>query len=168
MKELYNKPYTAPQDLIPYLEGKELSIEDKGNAEKILKNINYYRFKVYLRPFLDIESGKFKEGSSFEKAHQLYRFDDELRDILFSIIGRIEVKIRTRLDQTITEHEGDAFWYLDSKNFSANAKDHRTALNTKFRKILRLFKAGFVFVVKRFYSFIFFRKRPLLKNNWLS
>lgn len=134
MKELYNKPYTAPKDLIPYLEEKELSIEDKNNAEKTLKNINYYRFKVYLRPFLDIQSGKFKEGSSFEKAHQLYRFDDELRDILFSIIGRIEVKIRTRLDQTITEHEGNAFWYLDSKYFSTNAKDHRTALNNKFKE----------------------------------
>lgn len=134
MKELYNKPYTTPQALVSYLEERKLIIEDRDRAEATLKKVNYYRFKIYLRPFHNTPSGNFKEGASFEKAYQLYRFDDELRDLLFSLISRIEVKIRTRLDQTITEYKQDAFWYLNAENFSENSKDPRPALNEKFMK----------------------------------
>jgi len=130
----YTRLYTVPKNIILHLEEKGLVIEDKGKAEKTLQNINYYRFKIYLRPFLNTSLGKFNNKASFEKAYQLYRFDDELRSILFSLIGRIEVKIRTRLDQTITGHTSNPFWYLDSKNFSTNATDHRPAFNEKFTK----------------------------------
>jgi abortive infection bacteriophage resistance protein len=131
-KPPYDKPYKSFTDIVSHLEKKGLVISDRDTAETTLKYINYYRFKIYLRPLLNISTGQFKTGASFEEAYQLYRFDDELRDILFSIIGRIEVKIRTRLDQTIAEHTSNPFWYLDSHNFTSNVDDIRPSLNNKF------------------------------------
>lgn len=133
-KILYQKTYLSPQEIVSRLQTKGLLVENIQNAEKILTSIGYYRFKIYLRPFKGGSSKTFKKGASFEKAHQLYRFDDELRDILFSLIGRIEIKIRTRLDQAITTHTNDPFWYLNSQNFSSNGNDHRPELNNKFIK----------------------------------
>jgi len=59
----------------------------------------------------------FKEGTDFKDALELYRFDDELRDILFSLIGRIEIKLRARIDQVVSEHTDDPFWYLNDDLF---------------------------------------------------
>ena len=90
---LYNKPYQSPQQLIATLQSKNILFSDIPAAEKILSEINYYKFKMYLHPFLDPTlPKKYYVGTKFEDALALYRFDDKLRDILFSIIGRIEIK----------------------------------------------------------------------------
>ena len=91
-------------------------------ACEFLKRINYYRFKVYLRPFLDQPNNLYRPGATFEQGVDLYRFDDELRDLCFTIIGRLEVKIRSRLDQTISAHTNNPFWYLVDSNFNDRLK----------------------------------------------
>lgn len=134
MEELktYSKPFTPPRDLVSALKKRGMLISDEEQATEFLKTINYYRFKVYFRPFLNVESSTFKSDSSFEKAVQLYRFDDELRDLLFSIIGRLEVKIRTRLDQVVTAHTQDSFWYMNADNFSQYSVKHINDFHSKF------------------------------------
>jgi abortive infection bacteriophage resistance protein len=99
------------------MQNKGLTINNINDAENLLKNINYYRFKIYLFPYLNSTSNLYHQGHSFEDGVQLYRFDEELRGILFSIIGKIEIKLRTRLDQTITSHTNNPFWYLDDQLF---------------------------------------------------
>ncbi len=116
--QLYNKPYCAPHELITYIEDNGLTIHDKLAAEKLLSDINYYRFKVYLRPFLNQANNRYYAGTTFEQGVELYRFDDELRDVLFSFIGRVEVKLRSKLDQLVTSHTQNAFWYLGDDCFS--------------------------------------------------
>jgi abortive infection bacteriophage resistance protein len=116
----YNKPYKSPQEIITGLKTKELRLLDEPKAERTLADINYYRFKVYLRPLM-IDS-RFDTDYTFEDGVALYRFDDELRDLLFSIIGRVEVKLRTKLDQVITLHTADPYWYLDNTLFSNKSK----------------------------------------------
>lgn len=128
----YNRPFTAPRDLVSKLIDRGMGVEDEAQASEFLTTINYYRFKVYFRPFLDLENNTFKEGSSFNKAVQLYRFDDELRDLLFSIIGRLEVKLRTRLDQVVTAHTQDPFWYMNADNFAGYSVKHISVLHAKF------------------------------------
>lgn len=118
--QLYNKPFCAPQDLITHIENQGLIIQDKPVAESFLSNINYYRFKIYLRPFFNQANNQFHAGTTFENGVELYRFDDELRDILFSFIGRIEIKLRSKLDQLVTNETQNPFWYLDDNSF-ANA-----------------------------------------------
>jgi abortive infection bacteriophage resistance protein len=98
--------------------GLDVPADQNALAIATLTNINYYRFKIYLVPLIDMTTDRYKYGASFKDALDLYRFDEELRSLLFSVIARIEVKLRTRLDQTVTSHLNDPFWYLDDANFS--------------------------------------------------
>lgn len=69
---LYLKPYKNPTDLIIKLKSQNLIISDEPKASVILSKINYFRFKIYLRPFLDIAIKQFRANSKFEDAYQLY------------------------------------------------------------------------------------------------
>lgn len=127
---LYSKPYQTPLQLITKLKNDGLQINDLVLAEKTIAQINYFRFKIYLRPLMDLNTKVFRINSTFEEALQLYRFDDELRDYLFSIIGRIEIKLRSRIDQIITQHT-DPFWYLDDSLFLDKNKIFNTRVTLK-------------------------------------
>lgn len=117
----YTKPYQTPQQLITTLQSKNLIVQNVQDAVEVLSNINYYKFKIYLHPFLDpTVPKKYITGTKFEDALELYRFDDKLRDILFSIIGRIEIKLKTKLDKAISSFTNDIFWYLDSQYYKFN------------------------------------------------
>lgn len=114
----YTKPYQTPQQLITTLQSKNLIVQNVQDAEEVLSNINYYKFKIYLHPFLDPTiPKKYITGTKFEDALELYRFDDKLRDTLFSIIGRIEIKLKTKLDKAISSFTNDIFWYLDPQYY---------------------------------------------------
>jgi len=116
----YDRPFRKPSELLGDLQDKGLHIDDFPAAERTLTYINYYRFKIYLRPFIGGDK-RFVAGASFEDGLALYRFDEELRNQLFSVIGRLEVKFRTRLDQVVTQHTMDSFWYLDDRIVGAQA-----------------------------------------------
>ncbi|MGR2853974.1 Abi family protein [Vibrio vulnificus] len=118
----YNKPYLLPAQLIVELEAKGLKFKDKVKAKRFLETINYYRFKIYLHPFLQSCGKKFKPNSYFESGMQLYRFDEDLRVYLLKIICRLEVKLRTRLDQVVTSTQNDPYWYLVDANFQSSGK----------------------------------------------
>ncbi|MFW2581226.1 Abi family protein [Aliarcobacter butzleri] len=123
---IYNKPFKNEYDLILFLKSKNLIINNEPKAQKLLKNISYYRFKSYMHPFKNT-SKMFNGTISFEDIEQLYRFDDELRDTFFTIIGRIEVKIRSKLNYVINNCTNDPFWYLNKDLFS-NDKTHENIL----------------------------------------
>lgn len=125
---IYNKPFKNENDLISFLKSKNLIINNEPKAQKLLKNISYYRFKSYMHPFKDANK-MFNGVISFEDIEQLYRFDDELRDVFFTVIGRIEVKIRSKLNYAITDYTNDPFWYLD-KNLFSNDRTHENILRS--------------------------------------
>ncbi|OCH47001.1 Abi family protein [Aliivibrio fischeri] len=114
---LYDKAYQSPQDLVLYMQAKGLTVGNVQNAETFLENVNYYRFKVYLWSFLDATQSSYVANSSFEEGVELYRFDEELRSFIFSIICRIEIKLRSKLDQVVASHANNPFWYLDNALF---------------------------------------------------
>ncbi|MCS3430689.1 Abi family protein [Klebsiella sp. BIGb0407] len=117
---LYNKPYRTPADLVNDLKLKKLGFHDEDEAENILSQISYYRFKIYLHPLLDVESrdGKlYRKDEYFEYGLELYRFDEKLRVLLFGIIARLEIKLRSRLDHTLSSCRNNPFWYLDNTYF---------------------------------------------------
>lgn len=117
---LYNKPYRSPSDLIGDLKSKHLTFLNESDAERILSQISYYHFKIYLHPLLDPASPDrkyYRCGEFFEYGVELYRFDEKLRAYLFSVIARLEVKLRSRLDHTLSSYTNNAFWYLDDTYF---------------------------------------------------
>lgn len=123
---LYSKPYKSPADLIVKLKAQNLTFADEQKAQSILSSINYFRFKIYLRPFLDTTTKTYKPQSSFEDAYSLYCFDTELKNVLFALISQIEIALRTKLEQHITSYLDKPFWYLDDKYFLDKQKINST------------------------------------------
>lgn len=120
-KIIYNKSYQPPAALVQHLLNKGLQFTppcDQTAAEKTLSKINYYRFKSYLMPFADAITGHFGNGAEFQHGLQLYDFDAELRTLCNSYLLKLEVKLRSQLDQVVTSCTGDPFWYLDDDHFS--------------------------------------------------
>jgi abortive infection bacteriophage resistance protein len=122
----YIKPYQESKELCERLAKQGLKIEDQNEAEKIIKRYSYYRFKAYLIPFKNNNTKTYNEGSTFENSHLLYQFDCELRSTLFQIIEKIEVGVRSSVDQWITSQTNNPFWYLDSSLFSHNGDQIKT------------------------------------------
>lgn len=117
---LYSKPYRQPIDLINDLKAKQLLFSNEPAAEKILSQISYYHFKIYLHPMLDLSGANpkaYRQNSFFESGVELYRFDEELRILMFKAIAKIEVKLRSRLDHLISQATSNPFWYLDNSLF---------------------------------------------------
>ena len=131
MYSLYTKPYKNPTDLITKLKSQNLTVLDEPKANIVLSKINYFRFKIYLRPFLDITTKQFRVNSTFEDAYEIYSFDEELKNILFSIISQIEINLRTKLDQYITAYTNNPFWYLGNKFFADKNKIFNTKVSLK-------------------------------------
>lgn len=59
----------------------------------------------------------FKDGATFEKALNMYRFDRKLRLMLFNEIEKIEVAIRSALVNIVSDGTGDVFWVTDATYF---------------------------------------------------
>lgn len=114
---LYDKAYQSPEDLVLYMQAKGLTVADEQKAQEFLENVNYYRFKVYLWPFFDANQSCYVATSTFEQGVELYRFDEELRNFIFAMICRIEIKLRSKLDQVVASHSNNPFWYLDNTLF---------------------------------------------------
>lgn len=137
---LYSKPYRTAADLVNDLKSKQLQFLDEREAEKTLSQISYYHFKIYLHPLLDPESpgGKhYRRDEYFEYSLELYRFDEKLRVLLFGVIARVEVKLRSRLDHALSAYTNNPFWYLDDTYFftkygSGKINSVRTKMQTDF------------------------------------
>lgn len=122
----YKKTYLTSTQLCQKLQDQGLQFDNLDVAKKVLERCSYYRFKAYLFPFKNIANKQYRQGSRFEQGHELYQFDAKLRTFLFSVIEKIEIGVRSALDQWITQQEGNPFWYLDSSLFLNNGKQQRT------------------------------------------
>lgn len=122
----YRKPYLSSSLLCKKLIDQGLTINDKAFAEKILTRCSYYRFKAYLSPFKDKETKLFSKKTTFQNGYELYMFDSELRSYIFDMIEKVEVGVRSALDQWITKKTNNPFWYLDASLFNSNGEQVKT------------------------------------------
>ena len=77
------KPITFKEQ-IELLESRNLKVEDKEKALRILSRINYYRLSAYMITFKI--NDEFKDGITFEKIYELYEFDKRLRNMFIGIL----------------------------------------------------------------------------------
>ncbi len=63
---------------------------------------------------------RFKPGSTFENAVDLYYFDKQLRSLLFSAIQSVEIALRTKVIHYVSMKYG-AFWFTDQSLASNSA-----------------------------------------------
>lgn len=116
----FPKQYNSPEDLAELLSQRGLVFEDKERVCRYIRNIGYYRLNAYFYPFLEIPKDRqiFKQGSSFDAAIKLYRFDKKLRLFMFNEIEKIEVSLRSTLANVVAKETGNIFWMTDGSLFA--------------------------------------------------
>jgi len=136
-KQSYSKPPLSVSDQIELLKTRGLQIPDENRANRYLQNISYYHLSGYMYPFLtDKKQHQYKPNSSFDDIVNLYRFDRELRILIFSAIEKIEIAIRSQISNHFAADTKDPFWFTDAKYFLISA-DHKAFLNNMSSYIKR-------------------------------
>ena len=122
-KRTYTKPSLTVQEQIELLKTRGLQINNEARAEQYLRNISYYRLSGYMYLFLkDTIQHIYKNVTKFEDIISLYRFDRELRLLVFSAIEKIEIAIRSHIAYEFSIGLQDPFWFTNVANFSDAAK----------------------------------------------
>ena len=112
----YNQPQISVEEQIQLLKSEGLSFLKEGQALHLLQNISMFRMKSYLKPFRQRDRRQFKDGSTFEEAYSIYKFDAELRKMICSELEKIEVSIRTQLSLIMGNAAG-IYWFENPTNF---------------------------------------------------
>lgn len=116
-KEEFTKSSTTLDEQIELLNIRGLVIEDVHYAKDVLSHISYYRLGEYWYVMQsDKENHIFKPDSKFSDAVNLYEFDRELRVLIFDVVERIEISLRTKLIYHLS-HEFDPWWFLKEELF---------------------------------------------------
>ena len=133
----YLKPPLSVPDQIELLKNRGLLIPDEDRAARYLQNISYYHLSGYMYPFLfNKKQHQYKPNSIFDDIINLYRFDRELRIMIFTAIEKIEVAIRAQITNHFAIETKDPFWYIDAKHFLVSA-DHKAFLTNTSSYIKR-------------------------------
>lgn len=119
---------TIPQQ-IELLKERGLIITKNDKAEKYLSHISYYRLGEYWYVMQqDKENHIFKSNSNFADVISLYNFDAQLRILLFDIIEKIEISLRTKLIYHLS-HELDPWWFQNFTHFNDSLALVKTLAN---------------------------------------
>lgn len=119
------KPFmTYEQQINKLIDEKNLVINDKLYAEKILKQIGYFTlisgYKDLLR---NPTTKKYIDNTTFEEIVALYRFDESLRELFLKYILVFEQKMKSLISYSFTERHGEnQAHYLSNANYVADVK----------------------------------------------
>ena len=114
---MYEKSWLSVEHQIQQLKQRGLEITEEDNAAHHLSHISYYRLSGYWWPMqADKEKHLFKPSSRFSDVMALYNFDKDLRLLLFDIIEKIEISLRTKLIYHLS-YEFDAWWFQNAGIF---------------------------------------------------
>ena len=114
---IYEKPPLSIGEQIKRLQERGMTITNISLARKYLTHISYYRLAGYWWPmYADKETHQFKSNSQFDDVIALYNFDHELRMLLFDVIEKIEISLRTKLIYHLS-HEYDPWWFQNDQLF---------------------------------------------------
>ena len=116
------KQPTTYQQQISILQSRNILIQYPQDAIRFLANTNYYRFTGYLLSFWDRANNRCTSPITFEQIASIYSFDSELRNLLASIIERIEINIRSHLSYFVA-HKYGADSYMSSNIYNSK-HDH--------------------------------------------
>lgn len=133
----YNKTPTDASAQVIKLKSQGLAFVDEVEAERVLTEVGYFRFRGYLYPYFDLSSAasnprQFKSGANFTKALEMYRFDVGLRRLFFSVLPEVEIALRSTLDAAMCRAAGHGFWYLDKAWFQEHPQRTIQSLQADF------------------------------------
>ena len=103
------KPFITYTTQIEKLKNeKNLIITNTDFALTSLKNISYYGLiDGYKHPFIDIHTRKYVNNTCFENIVALYELDEDLRELFFKYLCRIERKLRSSISYHFCQKHGE-------------------------------------------------------------
>jgi abortive infection bacteriophage resistance protein len=125
----YNKAVTTVEEQIQLLKSRGMEISDENLAAHWLQQISYYRLAGYWWPMQNNKVNHvFKPGSRFEDVLALYNFDRKLRLLLFDVLERIEIALRTKLIYHLSHEHG--FWWFQNPELFIRTREHIKTLTS--------------------------------------
>ena len=111
--------------MIESLKSKGVVFTDIKQAENILKTVGYFRLSNYWKTLLNNGNWNFhelpKSEISFDDIVDCYKFDRQLRNLIFDALEYIEVSIRVAISDYMSTNFG-ALWFLEGKYFANEFK----------------------------------------------
>ena len=132
-------PTTSIGDQVSLLQQRGMSIPDPTEAERFLSNVNYYRLRGYLEPFVDQTKKDplrpFQAGTTLDIVVERYFFDTRLRALLIEAFNYIEISLRTQWTYHLSHtHGGGEYAHLNPKFFSQIHSDNLATLQEDYDK----------------------------------
>ncbi len=130
-------PPTSPGDQIERLLRRGILIQDFEEALLFLSNVNFYRLRSYLEPFVDQTSTcglrPFQADTTLEAVLERYRFDTWLRVLMLGAFNYIEVSIRTQWTFHLSYSQGGGeYAHLSPQFFGENYSNNLTHLKDDY------------------------------------
>ncbi len=115
-----SKPYLTIDQQINVLKEKNLIIKDEKIAKEILTNIGYFSLiGGYKQSFINPMTRKYDKETSIDDILALYRFDEQLRQLTFCYLNKIEQRIQNIIADSFCSTYGvQQKYYLDSNSYS--------------------------------------------------
>lgn len=101
----FRKPALSTDQQIDLLIKRGLKITNRALVKQYLSHISYYRLRAYWLPFEQVTidgDHAFATGTDFNTVLSHYNFDRELRLLLIDAIERVEISLRTRLNNVLS------------------------------------------------------------------
>ena len=118
----YYKPPLTYTEQVELLKSRGMIIPDAKRTERHLANISYYRMSAYMLPYKKNVNGiildTFRDNTTWNKVYDLYVFDRKLRLLVFDVIERLEVSIRTQMIYQLS-HKYGSHWQDNTDIFKS-------------------------------------------------
>ena len=112
-------------------------IADEKEALHCLKHITYFRLSGYWQIFVNA-NGKFRANTSCGQMLDIYKFDQELRKLVFGAIAMIEVSLRKEITRKYgLESKVFVAWLHNLTLLRNFCSHHRRIWNHGFAAIVR-------------------------------
>lgn len=137
-----HQPSMNIDEQIENLKAVGLVIDNEDYARHILNDISYFRLVKAYGLGLKKRNANFDGTVSFEQIVELYLFNANFRQLLFTMVERIEINLRCRIANHFS-HTYGVLGYEDAANFN-NPDYHKEFLDDIDDEIGRNSKAPFV------------------------
>ena len=122
------KRFLTYDDQIALLKQRGMSVSDEEYAKQVLEQIGYYELvNGYKAIFKNDRGDGYLPGTAFEELLALYKCDENLRQLFFKYMLRVEIHIRSLIAYAFTERFGaQQSAYLSRGNYDTegpNAKE---------------------------------------------
>ncbi len=119
--------YLSIDEQINLLASKGLNFKSKSNARKILSEIGYYNLiNAYKQPFTKkaYNNKSLFLDTTFENIYDLYKFDQDLKALVFRYTLTIETVIKSKINEVLSKQYGENnLEYINFSNFKENREN---------------------------------------------